>query len=295
MKKFVSPLKIVTMLTLSSLLLGGCSLAYMVFFQREVDSVAQNGPLEAQLLNLDKNLPLLEQIELPAGIAHDSEQDRFFVTTDQPHSLIPQDEVHFYVLNSQLDTIEFQLSLKTDGDLEGVTHIGEGVAVAVSEPGTLIYLKNEGEHHFAEQKRVAIFDDSDHKLASLAYDSERHHLYTAEKEGPKFIHKMDREGKLLESFPLELADHLHSKRDFSLDDDYTIAGMTYAEGHLYMFSEAYSTIFKFSVETQKIESIIGINQLPEVSGITVKQKQLYFVGDYESYLPTPQIHVLSNL
>jgi uncharacterized protein YjiK len=296
MKKFSSSLKIVVLIAVIGVIIAVSGVIYVMYFQREVDSVAQNGPLNAQIIDQEKQLPLLEQIQLAAGIAYDADNDRFFISTDEPHTLITKHEAYVYILNSNLDTLEAKIKLQPDGDLEGITYIGNGTTVAASEPGTLFYLHDEGGNNFVAQKRVTIFNDGQaHKLGSLAYDADNQHLYTAEKEGKKTIYKLDRDGTLLDSFELQLSDSVSAKRAFSLDTDYTIAGMTYADSYLYMFSEAYSTILKFSIETRQVEEVIGVNQLPEAAGITVADNQFYFVGDFENYLPVPQIHVASKL
>jgi uncharacterized protein YjiK len=295
MKKLNPSFKIIVIIAVFVILLTGGGLIYLLFFQQEVDSVALNGPLEVKIISLNMQLPLQEQIQLAAGIAYDNDNGRFFISTDEPHTLFTKHEAYIYVLNTNLNKIETTIKLIPDGDLEGITYIGENTIAVASELGTLLYLHDEGGNKFVEQKRVSIFSDGqDHKLGSLAYDTSNQHLYTAEKEGKKTIYKLNREGTLLDSFEPQLADHIISKRAYSLDTDYTIAGMTYADGYLYIFSEAYSTIFKFRITTQKVEEVIGVDQLPEAAGITVKDNQFYFVGDFEDYLPAPQIHIASK-
>jgi len=295
MKKLTSPLGIGTLVVLICALLAGSYFVYAMYFQHEVDSVAQNGPLESQIINQDRQLPLLAEIQYAAGITYDKDNDRFFISTDQPHTLRTIPEAYVYTLNNNLDQIEFALKLETDGDLEGITYIGDNTVVAVSETGTLIYLQANIDITLVEQKRVAIFNDSQaHKLGSLAYDAQNQHLYTAEKEGSKTIYKLDRDGTLLDSFALQVGDTIASNRAYSIETDYTIAGMTYADGTLCIHSEAYSTIFKLDVATQQLTEVLGVDKLPEVAGITVKGNQFYFVGDFENYLPTPQIHVASR-
>ena len=87
-----------------------------------------------------------------------------------------------------------------------------------------------------------------HKLGSLAYDPVNERLYSAGKEGKKIIYKINRDGKLLRSIEFSVGD-ISAKREFDIAKDYTIAGMAFGNQHLYIFSEAYSTIFKFNPET----------------------------------------------
>ncbi|MEM7034679.1 MAG: hypothetical protein AAF629_34385, partial [Chloroflexota bacterium] len=266
-------------IAVGTLLIITAIITYMLFFQREVDSVSQNGPLTAEIISINQRLPLMDDVQLAAGIAYDTNNDRFFISTDQPHGLLTSNEAHFFVLNQHLDKIEFAMSIQADGDLEGVTVLDAHTAIVISELGTLIYLVDEGDNDFSVNKSVLIFEDGlSHKLGSLAYDYDRQHIYTAEKEDEKVLYKLDQDGNLLESITLQLSDQVFPNNDASLDTDYTIAGMTYSAGFLYLFSEAYSTIFKFNVETQRIEDVFGVDQLPEVAGITLKGNDFYLIG-----------------
>jgi hypothetical protein len=66
--------------------------------------------------------------------------------------------------------------------------------------------------------------------------------------------------------------------------------MTFGNQHLYIFSEAYSTIFKYNPETKKVASVYGVKNIHESSGITLKERVAYLVGDFESYLPAPSFY-----
>jgi uncharacterized protein YjiK len=294
MKKLFSSLKISFFIIGICVILAAGIFIYLRYFQIEVDSIARNGSLKSKIISLNRQLPLLEEIQLAAGITYDVDNDRFFISTDEPHTLIPEHNAYVYVLNGNLDKITATIKLKTDGDLEGITFIGNNTVVVASEAGVLIYLRDEGGNNFVEQKRISIFNDrQSHKLGSLTYDADNQHLYTAEKENKKIIYKLSRDGNLIDSFELVLGEHIKEKRAFSLDDDYTIAGMAYTEGSLYLFSEAFATIFKLGIKIRKVEEVIGVDQLPEAAGITIKGNQFYFVGDFEDYLPAPQIHIAS--
>lgn len=261
---------------------------YVLFAQPEVDSTARNGPLESEMISQAGQLPLLAEAQLAAGMAYDFEHDRFLISTDEPHTLLPQHEASVFWLNSDLSEVIAEIRLPVDGDLEGMAYLGGNTAVTVSEVGTLIYLHVDEGHGLSEQKRTAIFDDGQtHKLGSLAYDSDNQHLYTAEKVGKKTIYQLDRDGNLLTSFTLQAANDPAS----SVENAYTIAGMSYSDGYLYIFSEAYATIFKLNVTTREVEQVLGVAQLPEAAGITIKDNQFYIVGDLENYLPDPQIHI----
>lgn len=289
MKKILTRKTTGILILLSILFLAGGGY-YLLFAQPEVDSAARNGPLESEMINQTSQLPLLAEAQLAAGIAYDFEHDRFLISTDEPHTLLPQHEASVFWLNSALTEIIAEIKLPVDGDLEGMAYLGGNTAVTVSEVGTLIYLHVDDDHGVIEQKRTAIFADGQaHKLGSLAYDSDNQHLYTAEKVGSKTIYQLDREGNLLSSFTLQLPNDTAN----SVENAYTIAGMSYTDGYLYLFSEAYATIFKLNVHTQEVEQIWGVDQLPEAAGITIKDNQFYIVGDQENYLPVPQIHIVN--
>jgi hypothetical protein len=113
----------------------------------------------------------------------------------------------------------------------------------ISEVGTIYYLE-ENNNEWKEIRRVSIFNENGkHKLGSLAYDPVNERLYSAEKEGRKIIYQISRNGKLLNSYEFSVGD-IAAKREFNINKDFTIAGMTFGNQHLYIFSEAYSTIFK---------------------------------------------------
>ena len=183
------------------------------------------------------------------------------------------------------------MDLKTNGDLEGITYIGNNEIGIISEIGTLYFLKEKNKQWELTKTISLPKGDAKYKLASLAYDSKNQYLYTAQKEGEKTIFKMDRDGNLLDSFNLEVKDNLeNTNANASIDDDYTISGMTFNNDHLYIFSEAYSTIFKFNPKTKHVDNIYGIENIHESAGITIKKGSIYLVGDFESYLPTPSFY-----
>ena len=204
-------------------------------------------------------------------------------------ALFSEKTAAFYVVNTSLNQIVYKKELKTDGDLEGIAYIGNNEIAIISEIGTVYYFK-ENNDGWKEIRRVSIFNgNSKHKLGSLAYDPVRKQLYSAEKEGKKIIYQISRKGKLLNHFEFSTGE-IDSKRDFDMNKDYTIAGMTFGNQHLYIFSEAYSTIFKYSPETRQVISVYGVKNIHESSGITLKRGTAYIVGDFESYLPAPSFY-----
>ena len=192
-------------------------------------------------------------------------------------------------MNNTLDQILYSKDLETDGDLEGIAYIGNNEIAMISEVGTIVYLE-EKNSEWKEKRRVSILNKNDrHKLGSLAYDPVNELLYSAEKEGQKVIYQISRDGKLQNSFELSV-EGIDTNRKFDISKDYTIAGMTFGNKHLYIFSEAYSTIFKFNPESKRVVAVFGINDIHESAGITLKEGVAYLVGDFESYLPAPSFY-----
>jgi uncharacterized protein YjiK len=263
-------------------------LGYFFFFSKEVDDIAENGPIRSKIIPKMDQIPLFENM-LAAGVSWDYDNDRFFISTDQPHGLFTEKVASFYVVNTTLDQILYRLDIDTDGDLEGIAYIGNNEVAIISEVGTIHYMK-EKNNEWKERSRVTIFNgNGKHKLGSLAYDPINQHLYSAEKEGRKIIYQISRSGSLINSFEFSAGD-IAAKRDFNFDRDYTIAGMTYSNQHLYIFSEAYSTIFKYNPKIKELVTVYGVKDIHESAGITLKEGVAYLVGDFESYLPAPSFY-----
>ena len=256
--------------------------------KKELDDKAVNGPFVSEIIQKTSETKQLTDM-LAAGISWDYDNDRFFVSTDQPHELFSNGIASFYIFNKSFEKILYKMDLKTDGDLEGISYIGNNEIAIMSEVGTLYFLKEKNKQWELLKTISLPKGDTQYKLASLAYDSKNKYLYTAQKEGAKIIYKMNRDGNLLDSFTLEVQDNISLEKT-SMDTDYTISGMTYNKNHLYIFSEAYSTIFKFNPNTKHVDNIYGISNIHESSGITIKKGSMYLVGDFESYLPKPSFY-----
>ncbi len=256
--------------------------------KKELDDRAVNGPFISEIIQKTNETKQLTDI-LAAGISWDYDNDRFFVSTDQPHELFSNGIASFYIFNKSFEKVLYSMDLKTDGDLEGITYIGNNELAIISEIGTLYFLKEKNKQWELTKTISLPKGDTQYKLASLAYDSKNKYLYTAQKEGKKIMYKMDRDGKILDSFTLKVQNNTDNEK-LSIDDDYTISGMTFNKGHLYVFSEAYSTIFKYNPNTKHVDNIYGVSNIHESSGITIKKGNMYLVGDFESYLPKPSFY-----
>jgi len=274
-----------------TILIGIAIISILVFYaltKKEVDDKAVNGPYVSEIIQ--KTNEIKQPVDmLYAGISWDYDKDRFFVSTDQPHELFSSGIASFYIFNKTLDTVLFKMDLETNGDLEGISYIGNNEIAIISEAGTLYFLKEQNKQWKLTNTISLPAENGPYKLASLAYDSKNKHLYTAQKEGKKIIYKMDREGKLLKHFTLEVKNN-RTNAKASIESDYTISGMTFNKEHLYIFSEAYSTIFKFNPKTKHVDNIYGVENIHESAGITIKKGSIYLVGDFESYLPKPSFY-----
>jgi len=49
---------------------------YYLFFKPEVDSVAQNAPLNSKIVTIQQKIELPSEINAPSGIAYDDEHER---------------------------------------------------------------------------------------------------------------------------------------------------------------------------------------------------------------------------
>jgi len=274
-----------------NILLGIIFISMLTFYmltKKELDDKAVNGPFISKIIQKTNETKQIVDI-LAAGISWDWDNNRFFVSTDQPHELFHNGTASFYIFNESFEKVLYKMDLKTDGDLEGITYLGNNEIAIISEVGTLYFLKEKNKQWELTKTISLPRRNHPYKVSSLAYDSQNKYLYTAQKEGEKIVYLMNRDGKLLDSFNLEVQENTPNKTA-SIDDDYTISGMTYNEDYLYIFSEAYSTIFKFNPNTKQVDNIYGIENIHESSGITIKKGNIYLVGDFESYLPSPSFY-----
>ena len=125
---------------------------YFIFFTKEVDDIAENGPIQSEIIPKMDQIPLFEDM-LAAGISWDYDNDRFFISTDQPHGLFTKNVASFYVANTALNQMLYKMDLETDGDLEGIAYIGNNEVAIISEVGTVYYLK-ENNNGWKEIQRV---------------------------------------------------------------------------------------------------------------------------------------------
>lgn len=253
---------------------------YYFFFKPEVDSVAQNAPLNSKIVTIEEKIELVSEINAPSGIAYDDEHERFLVITD---------DYRFFVLNADLNEVLFESTFQDGVEKEGITYLGDDQAVILAENGTVVFMEDKGDNNWVEGTRTSFTPSG--PLGSAAYDPLNQHIYTANKKGEKLIYKLDRQGNLIESFPLHLSEQITANRAYHLTTDYTVAGMTYRDGHLYLFSEAYSTIFKLDVASKEVKEVFGVQNMLESAGITAKDHNtFYLIGDAEYYLPRPPIY-----
>ncbi|MDG2338484.1 MAG: hypothetical protein P8N94_10945, partial [Gammaproteobacteria bacterium] len=132
-------MKRVLVISATSVVLAGI-VSYFLLFGEEVDDNFQNGPIQVEPISVMEQIPLFEGV-LAAGISWDYDEDRFFLSTDQPHRLFAEKIASFYVINNTLDKILITKELNTDGDLEGIAYIGDSEVAVISEAGTIYYLK----------------------------------------------------------------------------------------------------------------------------------------------------------
>jgi FAD/FMN-containing dehydrogenase len=101
------------------------------------------------------------------------------------------------------------------------------------------------------------------------------------------------EGNLIERFALQVADSIKAVREYSLETDYTVAGMDYKDNTLYVFSEAYSTVMALNLETKLVEQVYGIEGMRESAGIAIRGNRMYAIGDLENYIPEQACYIFA--
>ncbi len=254
---------------------------YFQFFAKELDANADNSPIKSQKVRLQKKVLMDKSLSLAAGIAYDQYHDRFFVSTDLPHTLFPKQEAQVFMLDKNLQKIQAPFALKTAGDLEGIAVIDKTTLKVLSDTGELFTVSVGQDNSMTVVATNSVFSDkAPHKLSSLAFDGK--YLYSAEKEGEKIFYKLSLDGELIKQFKL---------KDFPAEKEFTVAGMTLRGGFLYVLSEAYSTLFKVDLSDETIVTSAGIQQMNECAGITTDETLFYCVGDAESYIPEQNFFV----
>jgi len=273
-KKVIGVISIILIL----LIIG---IIYVQFFSKELDANSHNSPIESEKITLQDKLLMNEKLTLSAGFAYDRYNDRFFISTDTPHSIFVKKEAQIFILDKSLKNIISSTVMQTEGDLEGMVVIDKNTLKILSDSGELFtILVNEDNSMEVVSSKQIFTDNKKHKPGSLTFDGKN--LITAEKEGRKIFYKLSLDGEILEQFKL---------KDFPNETEFTISGMTSSNGYVYVLSEAYSTIFKIYIEKKIIEKSYEIQEMNECSGITSDGELFYCVGDGESYIPEQNFYI----
>jgi len=109
---------------------------HKIMFSVELDDKASNSPIKSKITEVTNSLEF-NDTTLAAGLTYNEEKEVFYASTDQPHKLFakPISEVIEYDKNfKELK----KLSIKTDGDLEGIVYDNDkNLLYTISEVGTL--------------------------------------------------------------------------------------------------------------------------------------------------------------
>jgi uncharacterized protein YjiK len=256
---------------------------YLIFGStKELDDVAAHAPYKSKLVLPQKRIRMPENY-LASGITFDWDSNQYVMLSDHPHTLFSEKISTLKVVDESMKKVVQTAPVPSDSDIEGVAYVGSGVINAISESGMLyVVAKSQGDWALKETKQG--LSGIAKKVSSLAFDTDNRHLYTAEKEGEKILYKLDLEGKIMDSVILTLPE---GSQNASLHRDFTISGLAYDDGKVLIISEAYSTIFVYSLADNKIVHSIGLNKTHEVSGITINANKIITLGDFEDYLPEP--------
>lgn len=271
-------------ISIASALVISSVAAYSVLSAKEVNDVSIDSPHPAFQLEPVNTQPMVKDY-LASSMAYNFDSKEFLMTSDHPHELFADPISTLMVLADDLITVKQTLDIPSDSDLEGLAYVGDDLAIAISEKGTIYRLQREdaGWSLLDSKKGLA---GKVTKVASLAANLDDGKLYSAEKEGSKNLYVMDMQGQLERTIKLSID---NPKGDYSLDDDYTISGLAFQGNDLYILSEAYSTIFKFDIRSEKIVAAYGLKNTHEVGGLTIRGGSFVTAGDVESYLPDPVI------
>lgn len=250
------------------------------FYKKELDSNAENVPIQTEKINLENKIPLLQKLKLNAGFSYDKNNERFFVSTDTPHSLFRGKEAKIFILSKNLKKIKSEITIESKQDFEGIVVIDEKTVKVISDAGELYTISVDSNEMKVIESKNIFNGNKNHKIGSLAFDGK--YLYTAEKEGKKIFYKISLDGEILDEFEIS---------NFQSPDLFTIAGMTFVDDNLYILSEAYSTIFKIDLEEKKLSESYSVLEMDECSGLTSDGALFYTVGDYEKYISNQYFYV----
>jgi len=268
--------------------LGSCVNGQLV---RELDADPSHGPVVAAMIQVDEIIPLTTAVQNPAGIAFIADTGTYLISTDD--SVLHEVSHDFSAVLSSL-TFDISRDGIAIGDTEGVAHIGDDRAVAISENGVLLHVQRHADGTWAERRRIVIRGlDPSLQLASAAYDPVTGLRYSAVKTGPKLLYAIDPDSGDLRQTPLVLADHLTMKRGRAWAPEFTVSGLVLVDGRLLALSEAYSSLLTLGTDGT-ITAVTGVQGMEESAGITSDGRGVVILGDAEPYLPDPPIYRLHH-
>lgn len=253
----------------------------------EVDPDPANGPVANIGFVSASQRPLTTEVRNPAGIAYVSDSQTYLVSTDDREFMeITSD------FSKVISSMTLPVSPNSIGDTEGVAYLGNGEAVAIAENGVVVVLARHNDG-WAEEIRFPIVGfEVGSLLGSATYDPTERILYTAQKTGGKRLYRIDLSEQTSTVVEMRLASHLSEKSERSWSE-FTVAGLQFADGHLYGISEAFSSLLTIST-AGTVEAIHGLKNINESSGITIRDGVLTLIGDAEGYLPDPPVYLFNK-
>lgn len=273
-----------------SIIMLGIFIFLFLYYSREVDTNYNKGALELSGITIMEKIKLPDGIRKPSDISYSPEDDVYAIVSDNLEIFIVDGEFSAILHKIKIEKNKMDIKIKK-GDVEGITFINANKLLAMSEMGVFLFFERDlKERGWKETKRYRIQNFTPtYDIASIAFDDLEKMVYIAYKRDKKAFFKVDLDGKIVEQWDLQLSDSMRVKNSRNLKK-YTISGLVLNDGYLYALSEAYSTVLKIDPESHLLIDAVGIYELPEAAGITIKDGELIIVGDYEPYLPEPQIY-----
>ena len=256
----------------------------------EGDEVAVNadprdGPIQLSEYRVaEAAFQLPDSIEQPSGISFVEGVDRFMVATDQ---------AELFVLDSDLSTVRSrtvlsrQLLIARQGSVEATTALDADRAVVAGESSTLELWRWSADGNWYRDAEIELSGfDGEPEFSGVAYNHDADEYFLATDEDFAVL-VIEANGAVLRT--IDLGDDLDLKagRDLS---EFTISGLDYADGRLYVVTEAFNTIFVVD-PTAGVERAIGIEGGGQLSAISIANGRAYMPVDHNWNEERPMLFV----
>lgn len=244
------------------------------------------GPIQiSEYVTADPAFQLPAAIEQPSGIAFVEDANRFFVATDQ---------AELFVLDNALTTIHSrkvlsrQLLVNRQGSVEAATAIDADRAVVAGESSMLELWRWAADDNWYRDAVLELSGyDGEMEFSGVAYnhDADEYFLATDEEFG---VLVLDAAGAVVRTIDLGDGLDLKAGRDLS---EFSISGLDYANGRLYVLTETYNTIFVVD-PARGIERVIGVEGGGQLAAIAISNGRAFMPVDHNWDEDRPPLFVV---